>query len=491
MSAPAASPGAAEPALGFADVALAAPGRPLDASTRSYFEPRFGSDLSHVRVHSDDAGNRSAASIGARAYTHGADVFYAAGERPGPDRLTAHELAHVVQNASAAAPSVIRRTPGKKSRFKIVSRTWRVDGRDIVVIEIEGGARRAFYRRTGEGEKLGRAPPPNTWAPLAGVDPDPKARGEPRLNKDPYYKGFEADDALRGYGNETNKEVAEWLQEQKVMRGEQITWQEVCSELAQRLKTGKAAPLSATSPPARAVSGEIPGPGKPGPAGPAPSGPGPGSSGATKAEGTVGKLASEIGDLESSAAKSLGRGAKAARFGTFLLEMALPGPWDVLDLWISFFGSIAEAKEKLRSQYYTLGFAEGISASVLGFSAEEATRLLIKPVPRHGSVGEQVAGWSGVRESATNKGAVEGWNFAVGLSSQQRTALRKEGFATIKEKGHAIGPNFNFDDIVELAVALIPTVEHLFEVAREQERARQRAKDRERRLERGNVGNKI
>lgn len=285
--------------------------------------------------------------------------------------------------------------------------------------------------------------------------------------------------------------VAEWLQEQKVTRGEQITWQEVCSELAQRLKTGKAAPLSATSPPARAVSGEIPGPGKPGPAGPAPSGPGPGSSGATKDEGTVGKLASEIGDLESSAAKSLGRGAKAARFGTFLLEMALPGPWDVLDLWISFFGSIAEAKEKLRSQYYTLGFAEGISASVLGFSAEEATRLLIKPVPRHGSVGEQVAGWSGVRESATNKGAVEGWNFAVGLSSQQRTALRKEGFATIKEKGHAIGPNFNFDDIVELAVALIPTVEHLFEVAREQERARQRAKDRERRLERGNVGNKI
>lgn len=128
---------------------------------------------------------------------------------------------------------------------------------------------------------------------------------------------------------------------------------------------------------------------------------------------------------------------------------------------------------------------------MLGFSAEEATRLLIKPVPRHGRVGEQVAGWSGVRESATNKGAVEGWNFAVGLSSQQRTALRKEGFATIKEKGHAIGPNFDFDDIVELEVALIPTVEHLFEVAREQERARQRAKDRERRLERGNVGNKI
>jgi hypothetical protein len=143
QTAPAASPNTADPAFGFADVALAAPGRPLNASTRSYFEPRFGSDLSHVRVHSDDAARRSAASIGARAYTHGADVFYAAGERPGPDRLTAHELAHVVQNASAAEPSVIRRSPDK-SRFKIVSRTWRIDGRDIVVIEIDGGARRAF-----------------------------------------------------------------------------------------------------------------------------------------------------------------------------------------------------------------------------------------------------------------------------------------------------------------------------------------------------------
>ncbi len=441
-------------------------------------------------MHSDDAAKRSAASIGARAYTHGADIFYAAGERPGADRLTAHELAHIAQNASAAEPSVIRRSPDK-SRFKIVSRTWRIDGRDIVVIEIDGGARRAFYRRTGEGEKFGRAPPPNTWAPFAGVDPNPKAVGEPRLNKDPFYKGFDLDDPLRGYGNETNKEVAGWLQEQKVMRGEQITWQEVRSELAQHLKTGKAAPLSVISPPARAVSGEIPGPSKPGPVEPAPSAPGAGSSSATKAEGTVGKLESTIGELEGDAVKKLGRGAKLARFGNFLLEMALPGPWDVLDLWISFFGSLAEAKEKLRSQYYTLGFAEGISASVLGFSAEEATRLLIKAVPRHGSVGEQVAGWSGVRESATNKGAVEGWNFAVGLSSQQRTALRKEGFTTIKEKGQTIGPNFNFNDIVALAVALTPTVEHLFEVAREQERARQRAKDFERRQKKDYIGNKI
>ena len=177
----AASPGAGDSAFGFADVALASPGRPLDDSTRSYFEPRFGSDLSHVRVHSDAAVNRSAASIGARAYTHGADVVYAAGERPGPDRLTAHELAHVIQNASAPQPSVIRRTPGGGAApYEIISLIWNVAGRDIVVVRKAGDGRVfLFYRRTGLGAKgVGFAPPPGTWAPFDGLVTVEKLTGE-------------------------------------------------------------------------------------------------------------------------------------------------------------------------------------------------------------------------------------------------------------------------------------------------------------------------
>lgn len=46
QTAPAASPNAADPAIGFADVALAAPGRPLDASTRSYFDRRASGPIS-------------------------------------------------------------------------------------------------------------------------------------------------------------------------------------------------------------------------------------------------------------------------------------------------------------------------------------------------------------------------------------------------------------------------------------------------------------
>ncbi len=351
QTAPAASPGAADPAIGFADVALAAPGRPLDASTRSYFEPRFGADLSHVRVHSDDAAKRSAASIGARAYTHGADVFYAAGERPGPDRLTAHELAHVVQNAAAAEPSVIRRTPaGGAAPYEIISPIWNVAGRDIVVVRMTGDGRVfLFYRRTGLGPKgVGFAPPPGTWAPFDGLVTVEKLKGGVPLEteyfeKNAYYRKPDRPE-LRGYGTQTNKDTAMWLNRQDIPKGQAADWQVVQAELA------KNKPLAPSSPPARAVSGEIPKPGKPGPVEPVPSGPGPASSGATKAEGTVGKLESKIGELEGSAVKKLGRGAKAARFGAFLLEMALPGPWDVLDLWISFFGSIAEAKEKLRSQ---------------------------------------------------------------------------------------------------------------------------------------------
>jgi hypothetical protein len=62
---------------------LGSPGRVLDPSLRSYFEPRFGTDFSGVRVHTDDRAKHSAAFIGARAYAHGNHIFYGTDERPG------------------------------------------------------------------------------------------------------------------------------------------------------------------------------------------------------------------------------------------------------------------------------------------------------------------------------------------------------------------------------------------------------------------------
>jgi hypothetical protein len=78
-------------------------GSPLTASQRAYFEPRFGRDLSEVRLHTHGRAATAAAQIQARAYTWQNDIAFAAGEFS-PEtlegrRLMAHELAHVVQQA--------------------------------------------------------------------------------------------------------------------------------------------------------------------------------------------------------------------------------------------------------------------------------------------------------------------------------------------------------------------------------------------------------
>ncbi|MCL9796276.1 eCIS core domain-containing protein [Frankia sp. AgKG'84/4] len=74
---------------------LRSPGQPLDESTRTEMESGLGADFSDVRVHTGEAARRSAAEIGARAYTSGSHVVLGEG---GADRHTlAHELTHVVQ----------------------------------------------------------------------------------------------------------------------------------------------------------------------------------------------------------------------------------------------------------------------------------------------------------------------------------------------------------------------------------------------------------
>ena len=82
---------------------LHSPGRALDAATRAFFEPRFGQDFSHVRVHTGAEAEASTRSISALAYTAGEHVVFGAGQyAPRSDdgrRLLAHELTHVVQQS--------------------------------------------------------------------------------------------------------------------------------------------------------------------------------------------------------------------------------------------------------------------------------------------------------------------------------------------------------------------------------------------------------
>ena len=86
---------------------------------RAFFEPRFGQDLSHVRVHTDGAAQQSARDVNALAYTVGPHVVFGAGRyAPGTldgQRLLAHELTHVVQQRSYNLFNTMQRQPATPS----------------------------------------------------------------------------------------------------------------------------------------------------------------------------------------------------------------------------------------------------------------------------------------------------------------------------------------------------------------------------------------
>lgn len=100
------------PAPASVQQALHLPGQPLPHGLRRWLEPRLGHDFARVRIHADGAAAASARDVGALAYTVGTDIAFGAGQyaphtRPGR-HLLAHELAHVAQHRSTAAPLVQR-----------------------------------------------------------------------------------------------------------------------------------------------------------------------------------------------------------------------------------------------------------------------------------------------------------------------------------------------------------------------------------------------
>jgi hypothetical protein len=81
-------------------------GKPLDQGLRAYFEPRFGQELTDVRVHTGAQADASASAVDATAYTVGRDIVFREGafapETGEGRRLLAHELTHVVQQTGRA-----------------------------------------------------------------------------------------------------------------------------------------------------------------------------------------------------------------------------------------------------------------------------------------------------------------------------------------------------------------------------------------------------
>jgi peptidoglycan hydrolase-like protein with peptidoglycan-binding domain len=92
-------------------------GEPLAASERGFFEARFGTDFSSVRIHSDSRADRLARALGAEAFTIGSHIALRGGRDAGTSagrRLLAHELTHVVQQSGGAGPQggTVQRTIG-------------------------------------------------------------------------------------------------------------------------------------------------------------------------------------------------------------------------------------------------------------------------------------------------------------------------------------------------------------------------------------------
>lgn len=93
-------------------------GSALDGSQDSRFGAAMSDNFSDVRLHTDQVGARKASELGARAFTVGTHIAFAAGEyRPGTpegDALMAHELAHVQQQRGGALDGTAR----KKAEFE-------------------------------------------------------------------------------------------------------------------------------------------------------------------------------------------------------------------------------------------------------------------------------------------------------------------------------------------------------------------------------------
>jgi len=145
---------------GLVDPVLRAAGRPLELATRSFFESRLGADFSGVRVHADSTAARSAESLNARAYAVGRDIVFAEG-RYAPSthdgrRLLAHELTHVLQQASGRVPAHPRVRPaGDSFEREAESVAERVDaGAAGAVPAAEAGRpATAAVQRQAEGEE--------------------------------------------------------------------------------------------------------------------------------------------------------------------------------------------------------------------------------------------------------------------------------------------------------------------------------------------------
>jgi hypothetical protein len=135
-------------------------GSALPSSTRQFLEPRFGRDLSGIRIHADRASGALAQRLQSRAFTVGSDIFFAPGEfqphTPAGLRVLSHELTHAAQQgavqstASSVGPGV---SAGGNGTVQREVAHWRIEPASKVLDKIQDIAK----TNPGASDKSGPA----------------------------------------------------------------------------------------------------------------------------------------------------------------------------------------------------------------------------------------------------------------------------------------------------------------------------------------------
>lgn len=94
-------------------------GQPLPDNTRDWMESRFGTDFSHVRVHTDSKAVQFSRDLSAQAFTYGSDIYFNQGKfNPGSaerKHLLAHELTHTIQQGGEVRKQhMVQRQPDQE-----------------------------------------------------------------------------------------------------------------------------------------------------------------------------------------------------------------------------------------------------------------------------------------------------------------------------------------------------------------------------------------
>ena len=88
-------------------------GTTLPQSTRGFMENAFSTDFTNVRIHNDSQANQMSQSINAKAFTHGNDIYFGAGQYApntySGKSLLAHELTHTMQQGMTIERKIQRK----------------------------------------------------------------------------------------------------------------------------------------------------------------------------------------------------------------------------------------------------------------------------------------------------------------------------------------------------------------------------------------------